>query len=69
MSAVQEKVEDYLKMGVGTIWIVDPRRRTALLIDKSGQFPVDELTLAGYDVRIPLKEVFAELDELGDEAH
>lgn len=71
MSDIQEKVEDYLMMGVGTIWIVDPRRRKALHIDKSGQRPVEELTLAGYDVRIPLQDVFAELDELdelGEEA-
>ncbi len=68
MTDVQEKVEDYLAMGVGTIWIVYPRRRKALLIDKGGQHPVDELTLAGYDVRIPLSDVFMELDELGEEA-
>jgi Uma2 family endonuclease len=65
MSDIQEKLEDYLAMGVDALWIIDPRRRKAMLVDRDGQRPVTELTLAGYEVRIPLADVFAELDELG----
>lgn len=63
-----DAVDDFLLMGVKTLWMIDPRRRKAQLIDATGQRPVDVLTLAGYDLQIPLAEVFAELDELGDEA-
>lgn len=36
MSEMQERVEDYLQMGVETVWIVDPWRRKAYSVDGSG---------------------------------
>jgi Uma2 family endonuclease len=65
-SELQEKIDDYLRMGVEIVWVVDPRLRTAVMVDASGrQQRVEELTVPGTAIRIPRGDVFAELDELG----
>ena len=66
MSDIQERVEDYLAMGVQAVWVVDPQRRRAYETLPSGALqPVPaELTLAGTGICIPLADVFAELDEM-----
>jgi Uma2 family endonuclease len=66
MSDIQERVEDYLSMGVQAVWVVDPQRRRAYETLPSGALqPVHaELTLAGTGICIPLADVFAELDEM-----
>ncbi len=66
MSDIQERVEDYLAMDVPTIWVVDPQRRRAYVAHSSGALePVPtELTVANTGIRIPLADIFAELDEL-----
>jgi Uma2 family endonuclease len=64
MSEIQERVEDYLAMGVQAVWVVDPRRRRAYEAIPSGALqPVPtELTIAGAEIRIPVSDIFAELD-------
>jgi Uma2 family endonuclease len=66
MSDIQERVEDYLTMGVQAVWVVDPERRRAYeaLADGALQPVPTTLTLAGTEILIPLADVFAELDEL-----
>jgi Uma2 family endonuclease len=64
MSDMQEKVDDYLQMGVEIVWVVDPRRRKASQTDGRSLQPVDVLTVPDTAIRIPVSEVFAELDEL-----
>lgn len=65
MTEMQAKIEDYLGMGVRTVWVIDPRRRKAFNTDVRGlALPVDELTVRGTDIRFSLPEVFEELDEL-----
>lgn len=66
MSDIQERVEDYLTMGVPTVWVVDPRRRRAYSATASGalQPAPTELTVAGTEIRIPISDIFAELDEM-----
>ena len=36
MSAMQERIEDYLSFGVQNVWIVDPRRKKCYWADASG---------------------------------
>jgi Uma2 family endonuclease len=36
MSAMQERIDDYLAFGIGNIWIFDPRRKKAYWADPSG---------------------------------
>ena len=66
MQRVQERAEDYARMGVEHIWIIDPIRRQAWIATGDGsQTHVDaELTVPGTPVRISLAEVFAELDDM-----
>lgn len=64
MSEVQERVEDYLAMGVETVWLVDPRHRKGFVADRQGQQEVEELSVPGTGMRVTLSDVFAELDEL-----
>ena len=66
MSEIQERVENYLAMGVPAVWVVDPRRRRAYEASPNGalQPAPNELTIAGTEVRVPVPDIFAELDEL-----
>ncbi len=64
MSDMQEKVDDYLQMGVEMVWVIDPRRRKAFQTDGRSLQPVDELTVPETAIRVAVSEIFAELDEL-----
>lgn len=64
---LQEKIEDYVRMKVGAIWVVDPQRRAMFTADDGIMQPVGEFLLAGGAVRISGAEIFAELDELTEE--
>ena len=70
MSDIQERVEDYLGMGVPAVWVVDPRRRRAYTAVSIGslQLAPEELTLPATAVRVPVADVFAELDEMEAQA-
>jgi Uma2 family endonuclease len=65
MSRTQEKVDDYILMGVQTVWVIDPRRRRVFIADRSVtlQPETEMLTIVGTDVKVPVGEIFAELDE------
>jgi Uma2 family endonuclease len=66
-SRLDEKLDDYRAVGIPLIWVIDPRRRTAMIIEMSA--PVRWLrsgdTLDGgsvlVDFRHPLDELFAAL--------
>jgi Uma2 family endonuclease len=66
MSEIQERVEDYLAMGVSTVWVVDPRRRRAYTAGTDGtlQPATTALTVPNTEIRISLCDIFAELDEM-----
>jgi Uma2 family endonuclease len=60
-----ERAEDYLAMGVESVWIVDPHKRQAWVATRGGANPVlGDLTVAGWEIAVPLAEVFAYLDKL-----
>lgn len=65
LSDLQERVDDYVAMGVPYIWAVDPTRRRAYLASATGfvQPQGRELTIEGTPIRISLDELFAELNE------
>jgi Uma2 family endonuclease len=66
MSEIQERVEDYLTMGVPAVWIVDPSRRRAYTAVEIGslQLATGELAIPGTEIRISIPDIFAELDEM-----
>ena len=61
---MQQRCEDYLRMGVPEVWIFDPYKRTAFRL--TGESLVEqrtgELNLAGTLIRIDLNQLFAALD-------
>jgi len=59
---LQEKLADYLAMGVGAIWIVDPRRRKLSTVDSVGTHPVDSFRVPASNYIISAAEIFAELE-------
>jgi Uma2 family endonuclease len=69
MSEIQERVDDYLTMGVSTVWVIDPRRRRAYLALPHGagssmQQVITHLRVPETSIEVSLTEMFAELDEL-----
>ena len=70
MTEIQERVDDYFAMGVQAVWVVDPRRRRAFEAGSGGYlYPVtNELILEGTPRRVPVVEMFAELNELEGKA-
>lgn len=64
MGEILERVEDYLGMGVKAVWVIDPWRRKAYTAIRMGSLDAvpDVLTVEGTAIRVPLAEVFAELD-------
>ena len=65
LGSVQAVVDDYLGMGVENVWLVDPEKRRAWTADNSGLHPVPEvLLIEGTEIRVPLADIWAELDEL-----
>lgn len=70
MSAMLEKVDDYLGMGDVTVWIVDPaRRRAYCAVGKSGLVPVsDVLLVPGTGIRVLVSDVFEDMAEAGLES-
>jgi Uma2 family endonuclease len=65
-SDLLERVDDYVGMGVENIWILDPLRRRAWSADANGIHKLvgDAFTVPGTPVRIPLSDLYAELDDL-----
>ncbi len=64
MTEMQDRIEDYLTMGVSAVWIVNPKRRTGFVVDGAALLPVEDLTVSGTAIRVPVSEIFAGLDAL-----
>jgi Uma2 family endonuclease len=66
MSRTQESVDDYIRMGVQSVWVVDPRRRKVYVADRSTtlQEVGDFLTLDGTQIRVAVSEIFGEIEEM-----
>jgi len=64
LCATFEKLNDYLRFGVKCVWLVDPETRNAWRAVDGGLYLVDddELFVPATPIRIPLREVFTELD-------
>jgi Uma2 family endonuclease len=66
LADMQERVDDYLGMGVENIWIIDPVRRRAWNATRSGfrETENSEFSVADTPIRVALGDIYAELDEL-----
>jgi Uma2 family endonuclease len=61
---LDEKIADYVRMGVPAIWVVDPRRRTLATADASGLHTVGHFNVPNSDRLLHPAEIFAELDAI-----
>ncbi len=59
-SDVQEKINDYLDFGVACIWVIDPRRRDAVIYTPGTRQYVRDgvLRIADPLIELPLSELF-----------
>lgn len=61
-SRVEKRIEDYLRMGVPHVWLIDPAERHAWSYSSDGtRKQVDVLTTDSPRIEISLDEIFAEL--------
>jgi Uma2 family endonuclease len=62
----RERIEDYLRMGVEHIWLIDPISREAWTATPAGydKLQTGEFTVPGTPILIVLAEVFAKLDKM-----
>jgi len=66
LNAIQERLNDCATMGVRSMWVIDPWRRTAYTAgsDAVRHEVRDTLTVEGTPITITLDAIFAELDRL-----
>jgi Uma2 family endonuclease len=64
MSRTSQSLEDYRRMGVKNIWMLDPEARQAWTYTATGLAPFegDQLRVADSPIYLPLAELWAELD-------
>ncbi len=61
-SAMQERVTDYQRMGVHSIWIIDPSTQ-------SGQMCSGDAWITARTLRVPKTAIYVELDDLFQSLH
>jgi Uma2 family endonuclease len=63
MTDMQERVDDYFAMGMGTVWLIDPRRRKAFNADARGttRLVSDVLEVPGTAIRVSVEAMFGAL--------
>ena len=64
-SDTQERAQDYLQMGVRTIWIIDPKTRTGRMCAGAEWVAANRLLVAGTELYVELVGLFA---GIGDRA-
>lgn len=61
-SDTQKRAADYQRMGVETIWIIDPETRTARVCSGPNWVETTRLEVAGTPIYVEMTELFASLD-------
>jgi Uma2 family endonuclease len=66
ISRMQERIDDYARMGVQHIWLIDPISRHAWVATADGSHARvgEAFAVPGTPIRITLADVFAELDDM-----
>jgi Uma2 family endonuclease len=64
MSAMQERISDYLQFGVRYVWVVDPGTRRAWIYTKDGSHEAKDGILRTENpvIELPLPEIFQALE-------
>jgi len=63
LARLQERLEDYWRLGVRNIWVIDPQEKSTYVFGEDGlqEFRSDRFTVPGTPIYLPLDEVFADL--------
>jgi Uma2 family endonuclease len=61
MRRMQERIEDYQKLGVANIWILDPGTKRGYDCRQSGWLDAAEFQIPDTPIRLVLSEVFARM--------
>ncbi len=61
-SRTWEKAQDYRKMGIDHIWLIDPGTRSGQASTADGWRDTMEFAIAGTPVRLSLEDLFSKLD-------
>lgn len=61
-SALEERCQDYLSMGVATVWIIDPSTRSGRVCLATGWIASQRLEVAGTPIYVDLPALFARLE-------
>ena len=63
MSAMHEKVDDYLAMGVHHVWFIDPSTRRAYDFTADGMREPEDglLKVTSSDIAVPMEEIFRQV--------
>jgi len=61
-SDTEERAEDYFRMGVSTVWIIDPKTRTGRMSDRTAWTSSPRLEVSNSPIYVELPEIFANLD-------
>jgi Uma2 family endonuclease len=60
-SDTQERAQDYRAMGVGTVWIIDPKTRTGRTCSGAEWIESSRLEVKGTPLYVNLAEIFSQL--------
>lgn len=61
MRRMQERIEDYRRLGVGSIWILDPGTKRGYDCQHSGWLDATEFAIPNTPIRLPLMDLFARM--------
>jgi Uma2 family endonuclease len=61
-SDTEERAEDYFRMGVSTVWIIDPKTRTGRMCSRQAWIASQRLEVSGSPIYVELSEIFASLN-------
>jgi Uma2 family endonuclease len=61
-SSIQERCEDYLALGVHTVWIVDPKTRSGRMCVGNQWRSADRLEVAGTPIYVELTQIFSQIE-------
>jgi Uma2 family endonuclease len=61
-SDTQERAQDYARMGVATVWIIDPRTRTGRMCSGSDWVEAVRLEVAGTPLYVELGSIFSQIN-------
>jgi len=60
-SELQQRCQDYLAMGVETVWIIDPKTRSGRMCVAQGWVAAERLEVAGTPIYVDLPQIFTQI--------